>query len=74
MGESVVAYVVASQELDGQALDAHCLANIARYKRPKIYRFVTALLKKNYGKVRKTELRAWETSLPAEMAPGPAAG
>jgi long-chain acyl-CoA synthetase len=38
-------------------LDAHCLAHIARFKRPKDYRFVEALPKNNYGKVLKTELR-----------------
>ena len=39
-------------------LDAHCLAAIARFKRPKEYRFVQELPKNNYGKVLKTELRA----------------
>jgi len=54
-GEIVVAYVV------GQAkpseLDALCLAEIARFKRPKDYVFVDALPKNNYGKILKTELR-----------------
>jgi long-chain acyl-CoA synthetase len=36
-----------------------CLDNIARFKRPKRYRFVEALPKNNYGKVLKTELREW---------------
>lgn len=39
------------------ALDAPCLAEIARFKRPKEYRFVDALPKNNYGKVLKTDLR-----------------
>ena len=39
------------------ALDRHCLDHIARFKRPKDYRFVEALPKNNYGKVLKTELR-----------------
>jgi long-chain acyl-CoA synthetase len=39
-------------------LDAHCLEHIARFKRPKVYRFVDELPKNNYGKVLKTELRA----------------
>lgn len=39
-------------------LDAHCLAHIARFKRPKAYHFVTELPKNHYGKVLKTELRA----------------
>jgi long-chain acyl-CoA synthetase len=61
-GESVVAYVVARGAVDAAALDAHCLAHMARYKRPKDYRFVEALPKNNYGKVLKTELRALEAA------------
>ena len=38
-------------------LDALCLEHIARFKRPKDYRFVESLPKNNYGKVLKTELR-----------------
>jgi long-chain acyl-CoA synthetase len=59
-GEVVVAFVVAQagQRLDPAALDAHCLARIARFKRPKRYVMVDALPKNNYGKVLKTELRA----------------
>ena len=38
-------------------LDALCLDNIARFKRPRDYRFVESLPKNNYGKVLKTELR-----------------
>jgi long-chain acyl-CoA synthetase len=59
-GEAVVAFVVAQagQSLDTAALDAHCLARIARFKRPKRYVVVDALPKNNYGKVLKTELRA----------------
>jgi acyl-CoA synthetase (AMP-forming)/AMP-acid ligase II len=38
-------------------LDALCLDHIARFKRPKAYRFVDTLPKNNYGKVLKTELR-----------------
>jgi long-chain acyl-CoA synthetase len=59
-GEAVVAFVVAApgQACDAASLDAHCLATIARFKRPKTYRFVDALPKNNYGKVVKTELRA----------------
>ena len=39
-------------------LDAACLRRIARYKRPREYRFVPALPKNSYGKVLKKELRA----------------
>ncbi len=58
-GEVVVAFVVAApgQAGDAAALDAHCLARIARFKRPKRYVFVDALPKNHYGKVLKTELR-----------------
>ena len=58
-GEAVVAFVVAlpGVTLSPAELDAHCLAHIARFKRPKSYRWVQALPKNNYGKVLKTELR-----------------
>lgn len=58
-GEEVVAFVVPrpGADLGPAALDALCLANIARFKRPKAYRFVEGLPKNNYGKVLKTELR-----------------
>jgi len=54
-GEVVVAYVVGNATQ--QELDALCLANIARFKRPKHYVFVDSLPKNNYGKILKTELR-----------------
>ena len=58
-GEVVVAFVVARGEAPGaEALDRLCLENIARFKRPREYRFVERLPKNNYGKVVKTELRA----------------
>ena len=38
-------------------LDRTCLDRIARFKRPKEYRFVDALPTSNYGKVLKRELR-----------------
>jgi long-chain acyl-CoA synthetase len=59
-GEVVVAFVVAQSghSVSEAALDAHCLERIARFKRPKVYHFVDALPKNNYGKVLKTELRA----------------
>lgn len=59
-GETVVAFIVAhpGATLREQDLDSHCLAHIARFKRPKRYVFVDALPKNNYGKVLKTALRA----------------
>src|SRR4051794_39435933 len=58
-GEEVVAFVVAEPEtkVPESALDKLCLDHIARFKRPRQYRFVEALPKNNYGKVLKTELR-----------------
>ena len=58
-GEIVVAFVVGAggAEADPAALDAHCMASIARFKRPKRYVTLTELPKNNYGKVLKTELR-----------------
>jgi long-chain acyl-CoA synthetase len=60
-GEVVVAFLVAGEggAVDDAALDALCLDHIARFKRPKEYRWVPALPKNSYGKVLKTELRAW---------------
>ncbi len=58
-GEAVVAFVVG----DGPApppvedLDRICLDHIARFKRPRDYRFVETLPTNNYGKVVKRELR-----------------
>jgi long-chain acyl-CoA synthetase len=58
-GEEVVAFIVARAGMDAsaQALDAHCLEHIARFKRPKEYRVVEALPKNEAGKVLKTALR-----------------
>ncbi len=61
-GEVVVAFVVAHAPDDDHdalvaRLDAHCLESIARFKRPKAYRFVESLPKNSYGKVLKRELR-----------------
>jgi acyl-CoA synthetase (AMP-forming)/AMP-acid ligase II len=56
-GEEVVAFVVKRSAVETKDLDELCLQNIARFKRPREYRFVEALPKNNYGKVLKTELR-----------------
>jgi len=61
LGEEPVAFVVVA---DGTAvspddLDALCLEHIARFKRPREYRFVASLPKSSYGKILKTELRKW---------------
>jgi len=57
-GEVVIAFIVSRGAPPGQAeLDALCLDHIARFKRPKAYRFIEALPKNSTGKVLKTELR-----------------
>ena len=58
-GEEVVAFVVAQPgvTLDEADLDAFVTAEIARFKRPKRYRFIAELPKSNYGKILKRELR-----------------
>ena len=61
-GEVVVAFVVPrgprGEGPDSAELDSLCLDHIARFKRPKRYRYVEALPKNSTGKVLKTELRA----------------
>ena len=62
-GESVVAFVVPSKDNNSASavsiaeLDNTCIDAIARFKRPKEYRFVDSLPTNNYGKVVKRELR-----------------
>ena len=58
-GEEVVAFVVPAPgaRLDERALDALCLDNIARFKRPRAYFALDALPRNHYGKALKTELR-----------------
>ena len=58
-GEEIVAFVTLQPgaQASENELDALCLQHIARFKRPRAYRFVDSLPKNNYGKVLKTELR-----------------
>ena len=79
-GEALVAWVVLRAQAPGgaagddasarqaitEALQAHCLDHLARYKRPKDWHFVDALPKNAYGKVLKTELRQREQGAPQE--------
>ncbi|HUP96768.1 MAG TPA: AMP-binding protein [Usitatibacter sp.] len=65
-GERVVAFVVPRGAAPAvEDLDRVCLEHIARFKRPREYRFVAQLPKNNYGKVVKGELRAMLSSPPA---------
>jgi long-chain acyl-CoA synthetase len=69
-GETVVAFVVSQGRPLAEAdMDAACLAQLARFKRPREYRFVDALPKNNYGKVLKKQLR--ETWITPESRPEP---
>jgi long-chain acyl-CoA synthetase len=64
-GESVVAFVVARSgyEVTDSGLDEFCLTQIARFKRPKEYRFLPELPKNNAGKVLKGELQVgWKSN------------
>ncbi|MSQ71314.1 MAG: long-chain fatty acid--CoA ligase [Betaproteobacteria bacterium] len=67
-GEDVVAFVVCRPGTPAAVaeLDACCIENIARFKRPKEYRFIESLPKNNYGKVLKTELRLLLESAPSD--------
>ena len=58
-GEEVVAFLVLKLGAHAtvEELDALCLQHIARFKRPKLYRYVDGLPKNNYGKVMKRALR-----------------
>jgi long-chain acyl-CoA synthetase len=56
-GEEVVAFIVKKTDVKIEELEELCLSSIARFKRPRDYRFVEALPKNNYGKVLKTALR-----------------
>ena len=58
-GEAVTLFVVAAagHALDAQALIAHCRAEMAAYKVPKIVRLVDSLPKSAVGKILRRELR-----------------
>jgi len=58
-GEEVVAFVVRrpGSEVGPEQLDTLCLDNVARFKRPKHYRFLESLPKSDYGKILKKKLR-----------------
>ncbi len=67
-GEEVVAFVVpaADAQVSAADLDAHCLAALSRFKRPKAYVLAEALPKNANGKVLKSALRA---NLPSASEP-----
>ena len=59
LGQRVVACVAAADDVTAEALDAHCLASttLARFKRPREYRFVDELPKSPSGKILRRFLR-----------------
>jgi len=59
LGQRVVAVIVAEGELTADELDAYCLASegLARFKRPREYRFVESLPKSPSGKILRRLLR-----------------
>jgi 2-furoate---CoA ligase len=59
LGERVVAYVVVEGDVAAEELDAFCLASnsLARFKRPREYRFVSELPKSPSGKILRRMLR-----------------
>ena len=64
LGQRVVAYVVAEGEVEADELDAHCLSSdtLARFKRPREYRFVAELPKSPSGKILRRMLRDGEVT------------
>lgn len=70
-GEQVVAFVVfePGQSADETELKSWCRQQIASFKLPKRYEFVTHLPKNSYGKILKTELRARSRSVAAATQP-----
>lgn len=68
-GQRVVACVVADEGVTAEQLDAFCLASdrLARFKRPREYRFVSELPKSPSGKILRRMLRE---AVPAERGNG----
>jgi len=63
LGHKVTAYVVANGTT-AEALDAHCLSStLARFKRPREYRFVDELPKSASGKILRRMLRVEDTTV-----------
>ena len=64
LGHRVLAYVVIEGEVTAEQLDEHCLASdtLARFKRPREYRFVGELPKSPSGKILRRMLREDEVT------------
>ncbi len=63
-GETVVAFLVLRRPCAAveRELNELCLSNIARFKRPKVYRQLPTLPKNSFGKVLRSDLRALASS------------
>ncbi len=72
-GQRVVAFVKRSQELSAQTLDDYCRqTDLANFKRPRDYLFVTDIPKSPVGKILRRKLLAGEYELdPVEATPTP---
>jgi acyl-CoA synthetase (AMP-forming)/AMP-acid ligase II len=57
-GEALCAYVVVDGAITEETIIAHCTKHLARFKRPKIVRFVEQIPKTPSGKIQKPVLRA----------------
>ena len=56
-GEACAAFVVASAPVSEDELRAHCLAQLARFKVPKSFKFVDELPRNSMGKLQKSDLK-----------------
>ncbi len=58
-GETVMALIVAEQgeTMTAEEVEQYCIETIARYKRPRIIKFVDELVKNIAGKIKKQELK-----------------
>jgi 2-furoate---CoA ligase len=63
-GQRVTAFVVVEPRTTAEELDAYCLGStgLARFKRPREYRFVTALPKSPSGKILRRKLREGDSA------------
>lgn len=57
LGEEIVAYVVVKQEVTEEELSAFCLENLAKFKAPRIFRYLESLPKNATGKTLKEPLK-----------------
>ncbi|MDQ1002197.1 long-chain acyl-CoA synthetase [Neobacillus niacini] len=61
VGEEIVAYVVTKNEITEEELSSYCRKSMAKYKVPRIFRFMDELPKTTTGKITKVSLRKNKT-------------